>query len=145
MKTWMTLLLLCWMPAAFAQSASSVHFLGVEIYIDSREQPLAAYQLEFWATNAAVKIVGVEGGESPAFKEAPYYDPRAIQHERVIIAAFSTDSPGKLPKGKTRVATIHLQVTGDSNPDYRLKLEAAADNQGRRISGEATFEKGKGL
>ena len=53
---------------------------------------LAAYQIEFSVTNILTKIVGIEGGQHPAFREPPFYDPKAMQQERVIIAAFSTDN-----------------------------------------------------
>ena len=72
-----------------------------------------------------------------------FYDPKAIQHERVIIAAFNTDSGDKLPKGKTRVATIHLQITGERKPDYFVKLETAATLEGRRIAVETTYAERK--
>jgi hypothetical protein len=123
-----------------AQNATnnSIHFQAVDIFVDANDIPLAAYQLEFKATNGNVKIVGIEGGEHPAFKEAPYYDPKAMQQERVIIAAFSTDA--NLPNGKTRVATIHLQIIGDQSPGYSVKLAVAADAGGNKTSAEATFE-----
>ena len=118
-------------------------FRAVDIYLDSKSAPLAAYQLEFAATNGAVKIVGIEGGEHRAFREAPFYDPKAIQLERVIIAAFSTEPAAKLPTGKTKVATIHIQITGLQEPAFELKLQAAADSQGNKISVEASFEEQK--
>jgi hypothetical protein len=115
----------------------------VNIYLDSKSAPLAAYQLEFVATNGAVKIVGIEGGEHAAFNEAPFYDPKAIQRERVIIAAFSTETAAKLPTGKTRVATIHIQITGSEEPAFELKLQTAADSQGNKVLVEASFEEAK--
>ena len=118
-------------------------FRAVDIYVDSKGAPLAAYQLEFSATNGVVKIVGVEGGEHPAFREAPFYDPKAIQQERVIIAAFSTASRDQLPAGKTRVATIHLQITGSEEARFELKLHTAGDAQGNRIQATASFEERK--
>ncbi len=118
-------------------------FRAVDIYLDSKSAPLAAYQLEFAATNGVVKIVGVEGGKDPVFHEAPFYDPKAIQQERVIIAAFSTEPAAKLPTGKTKVATIHIQITGLQEPAFELKLQAAADSQGNKISVEASFEEQK--
>src|SRR5437870_361679 len=117
----------------------SVRFQAVDVFIDSKETPLAAYQLEFSVKNGDAKVVGVEGGEHSAFKDAPFYDPKAIQHERVIIAAFNTTSADKLPKGKTRVATIHLQITGEQNPEYFVKLETAATLEGRKIVVETTY------
>ena len=124
---------------------AAVQFRAVDIYVDSKEQPLAAYQLEFSVTNApsTAKIVGIEGGDSPAFSEPPFYDPQAMQHERVIIAAFSTNAVSILPKGKTRVATIHLQTARAVEPKFALKLETAADSDGNRIPAEAGIEERK--
>jgi hypothetical protein len=98
-----------------------VRFAPLYIYIDSGSKSLAAYQFELKATAGQVKIVGVEGGSPEAFKEAPYYDPAALQDNRIIIAAFST--AGNLPKGRTRVATIHLQIIGQVEPQSELKLK----------------------
>ncbi len=126
-----------------AQPAPADRFQPVNIFIDSRDEPLAAYQLEFSVKSGNAKVVGVEGGEHPAFKEAPYYDPKAIQQERVIIAAFSTSAADKLPKGKTRVATIHLQIASEQKPEFNLKLETAATVNGQNIPVEGTFEERK--
>jgi hypothetical protein len=109
-------------------------FCAVDIYLDSGSTPLAAYQLEFSATNRMAKIVGIEGGEPVAFRNAPFYDPKALQHERVIVAAFSTLSASQLPAGKCRVATIHLQIPTGMEPGFTVKLRTAADAQGRKIS-----------
>ena len=95
--------------------------------------------MEFSAPPGAAQVVGVEGGEHAAFKEAPYYDPQAMQQERVIIAAFSTSPAGQLPQGKTRVATIHLQTISEAQPSFTLRLEAAGNSQGERIAAQASF------
>jgi hypothetical protein len=118
-----------------------VRFAPLHIYIDSGSKSLAAYQFELKATAGQIKIVGVEGGRHEAFKEAPYYDPAALQNDRIIIAAFST--AGNLPKGRTRVATIHLQIIGHVEPQYELKLIVAGDADGKEIPAEITFEKGE--
>jgi len=118
-------------------------FRTIDIFIDSRSTPLAAYQVEFEATNGVVKIVGIEGGEPEAFRHPPVYDPKAIQRDRVIIASFSTATASTLPRGKTRVATIHIQVSGDQEPKFEIKLQTAGDSQGHKISAQATFEERK--
>lgn len=118
---------------------NTLRFRTVDIFVDSTNKPLAAYQLEFTAS-AGAKIVGIEGGEHAAFREAPFYDPKAIQHERVIIGAFSTATADKLPTGKTRVATIHLQTTDEHPPRYEVRLKTAATVDGRKISAQASAE-----
>jgi len=121
-------------------NTESVRFRAVDIYLDSKGKPLAAYQLEFSVTNGNAKIVGIEGGEHPAFTEPPFYDAKAMQHERVILAAFSTEASDKLPSGKTRVATIHLQLSAASEPEFELKLQTAAEGNGNKITADANAD-----
>ena len=125
---------------AFAISAQA-QFQAIDIFVDSRQQPLAAYQLEFSAAKKKqLRIVGIEGGEHSAFTNAPYYDPKAMQRERVVLGAFSTAKD--LPTGKTRVAIIHVQVL-DSAVEYRLKLQTAANAEGEEISVHTSFRERK--
>jgi len=121
------------------KAAGTPRFHAVGIFVDSTNQPLAAYQLEF-AAPAGAKIVGIEGGEHAAFKEAPFYDAKAMQHERVIIGAFSTAAADKLPTGRTRVATIHLQTTNQPTARYEVQVKAAATVGGKKISVHANAE-----
>jgi len=118
-----------------------VRFAPVQVYLDSGDKPLAAYQFELRARTGQIKIVGVEGGEHPAFQEAPYYDPAALMNDRIIIAAFNTGSD--LPHGRTRVATIHLQILGTAEPQYELKLIVAADQEGEKIPAELNLQTGE--
>jgi hypothetical protein len=139
--TFIALLLICLGASGQTPATNTVNvrFVAVDIYVDSKDKPLAAYQLEFFATNGAARIVGIEGGEHPVFREAPHYDPKAMQHDRVILAAFSTEPAGKLPTGKTRVATIHLQLNGPLKPQFELKLEVAANLGGNKIRVETSL------
>jgi hypothetical protein len=141
----------------YPTSRAGVRFAPLHIYLDSGERPLAAFQFELVCSvpvraseeNASrrhyerqVKIVGVEGGSHEVFsKTPPYYDPAALAKDRIIIAAFSTQRD--LPNGRTRVATIHLQILGDAQPQYELKLMVAADADGKEIPAEISFEKGE--
>ena len=120
-----------------AQDEPRVRFSPLHIYIDSGSRSLAAYQFELKATAGQIKIVGVEGGENKAFNEAPYYDPAALAKSRIIIAAFNTGDD--LPKGRTRVATIHLQIIGETKPEYKLKLTIAADANGNEIPAKISY------
>lgn len=121
----------------------AVHFRTVDIFVDAHGRSLAAYQIEFRAKSGNVKIVGIEGGESPVFKQPPYYDPKAMQQERVIIAAFSTEAETKLSRSKTRVASIQVQITGEQPPDYVVTLTVAADGDGKKIRAEVTVAERK--
>ena len=146
-RAWIVILLCALAAPLFAQQPSvqepGVRFRAVDIFIDSTNAPLAAYQIEFAVTNGAAKIVGIEGGAAPAFHEPPFYDPKALQRERAILAAFSTDAANKLPSGKTRVATIHLQVSGSASPQFEIKLVTAADASGNKIPAAASVEERK--
>ena len=127
--------------ADYAVNQPKVRFAPLHIYLDSGNKPLAAYQFELKAAAGQIKIVGVEGGQHKAFEEAPYYDRAALTNDRIIIAAFNTGS--ELPKERTRIATIHLQIIGDAEPDYELKLTVAADTDANEIPAKISFEKGE--
>lgn len=110
----------------------NVRFAAIDILIDPQGEPLAAYQFELIAPSDTVTLVGVEGGEHPAFAKAPYYDPRALQHHRILIAGLSTDT--SLPNGKTRVARVHVQIRGNLQPDYTVKLIVAGNREAKAIA-----------
>ena len=135
--------LLAYVPARGPKyvSGQKVRFAPVHIYLDSGGKALAAYQFELKAGTGQIKIVGVEGGAHPAFHEAPYYDPAALMNDRIIIAAFNTGHD--LPQGRTRIATIHLQILGDAEPQYELKLVTAADPEGENLPARLTLETGE--
>src|SRR5512146_2235112 len=135
--------LLARIPAGESRKPSEqkVRFVPVHVYLDPGGKPLAAYQFELKARTGQIKIVGVEGGEHPAFQEAPYYDPAALMNDRIIVAAFNTGSD--LPHGRTRIATMHLQILGDAEPQYELKLIVAADPEGENLPAKLTLETGE--
>lgn len=151
MKNMMLMILtsVCVMVPVLAQQSEQdiriaepkVRFAPLHIYLDSGNKPFAAFQFELKAAFGQIKIVGVEGGQHEAFKEAPYYDPAALANDRIIIAAFNTGRD--LPKGRTRIATLHLQIIGDIEPEYELKLTVAADADGKEIPAKISFEKGE--
>jgi hypothetical protein len=134
------LLLLALSGNAQQSTTNNVRLLAVDIYVDSKGKPLAAYQLEFAATNGNPKIVGIEGGEHPAFRDPPHYDPKAMQQERVIIAAFSTMPESQLPSGRVRVATIHVQFAGHGNPQLAANVNVIADARGNTVNAVTDFQ-----
>jgi hypothetical protein len=120
-------------------ASAQMRFVAMDLVIDPQGEPLAAYQVEITAMNGA-KIVGVEGGEHPEFRKAPYYDPKGIQHERLIVAAFSTADAGKLPNTPTRVLTIHIECEGE--PKLETNLKVAANARGQKIIAKAVLIEG---
>jgi hypothetical protein len=141
----MILITLCALPAAaqdweqVQKPRKTVRFVMVDVIVDSGNKTLAAYQIEVTDPTGRAKIVGIEGGTHPAFaKRPPYYDAAALNKGRVIVAAYTTAK--KLPSGKTRVARLHMQITGDGDIDYTLKLHTAASAKGEKIAATVTTE-----
>lgn len=125
---------------AYSQTTQpATRFATLDILVDPQGKPLGAYQIEFRATRGDVKLVGVEGGASEAYRKAPYYDPKALQQSRIVIAAYSTDS--SLPTTKTRVARLHVQIRGAEAPEYELKLVVAGDADAKPIEAKASYER----
>ncbi len=121
---------------ASSAPAADVRFQTVDVTIDTKGQPLAAYQLEFLADVNRVKLVGVEGGDHAAFRDPPYYDPAALSQHRVILAAFITSAD--LPRTPTRVARLHVQVTGTGEPHWSAKLIVASSDKADSIPAEGS-------
>jgi hypothetical protein len=120
------------LPAKTNQPPAGIHFFGMDLWVDSGNEALAAYQVEITYNHSAVKIVGLEGGQAGSYTNAPYYDQKGFESGRIIVAAFTTDKDA--PMGRTRVATIHIAVERNAAPDLTCKLMAAAKSGGQRIS-----------
>ena len=86
----------------------------------------------------ALSLMSRVAGEHAAFRQPPYYDTRALIGERVVVAAFSTADA--LPQGRTRVARLHVQVSGDKNPEYVATLHTAAGPSGAVFPATVTVE-----
>lgn len=114
-----------------AEQAGGVRFATVEILIETGAEPLAAWQLEWSDLSGRASLVGIEGGEHRAFAEPARYDPQALAGGRVVLAAFSLAE--ELPVGRTRVASLHLEVSGAGPVPGTCRLVAAADAEGREL------------
>jgi hypothetical protein len=125
------------MPAA---QTTDPHFDTVDLFVDSAKQQLGAWEMEFKATTGQVEIVGIERGDNPDFRDPPYYDPAALSSNRIIVGAFNTTND--LPAGKTRVARLHLHITGAQKPVYAVNLVVAGDKEGKPIAAQASFSEG---
>jgi hypothetical protein len=122
------------------QVEPSVRFTWVDAYIDPHGKPLAAYQFELTARGPGVTLVGVEGGEHPAYAEPPYYDPRANLQNRIVIAAFNTGDD--LPRARTRVARIMIRETGNAKATYTAKLDVAASIDSKPLNATISVSEG---
>ena len=121
---------------AVALEPAAVRFEVVDVYVDTKDKPLAAYQFTLHAGGAEVRLVSLEGGDHPAFAAPPFYDKKALMTERVIVAAFSTNA--ELPSGRVRVCRLHVQVTGNAAVHYTADLQAAADAAGSAIDAQVS-------
>ncbi|HEV8291726.1 MAG TPA: hypothetical protein VGP94_07365 [Tepidisphaeraceae bacterium] len=124
--------------AALAQTPS--RFGTVDLFVDSAKQQLGAWQMEFKATAGQIEIVGIERGDNPNFHDPPYYDPAALKSNRIVVGAFNISN--QLPVGKTRVARLHLHISGTQNPIYAVNLVVAGDRDGKPITAVASFSEG---
>lgn len=126
---------------AVAQPAA-VRFAAVNVYVESPE-PLAAWQFELTDKNGSMTVVGVENGESAAFPQAPYYDLDAVRDDRadrIVVANFSLAARNELPVGRTRIATVHVRLSGSQAPDFDLQLIAAGNIDGLAIPADVNLE-----
>ena len=112
---------------------SAPRFVPVEVYLESPE-PVAAWQFELADRAGAMKVVGIERGGHDAFPHAPYYDRDALASgtaPRIVVADYSLLLGGALPRGRFRLATLHLMLEGE--PDFALRLVTATTPDGAPI------------
>ncbi len=137
--------------AAYSTTATTTEFFAVDVYVDSGDAALGAYQVRIEpaaGAGARLKVVGIEGsdpargGGAEAFAEPPFYDPAAMMHERVVIAALSTREKSALPTGRVRVARIHFMLEDAGTDEWfdalallHAELQAAGNERGERIRG----------
>jgi hypothetical protein len=122
-------------------AANSPRFAFVDAFVDSKDQPLAAYQFELTAQGPGVTLVGVEGGDAPAFADPPYYDSKANVQNRIVIAAFNTGA--NLPRGRTRVARVMVRLSGAAPAKWSAKLDVAASSDAKSINANIDVVQGE--
>lgn len=149
-----------------ADGPNRTRFIAMDLLVDPRGEPLAAWQVQVRFA-PGVSIVGIEGGgevgraqpvrppdegaigllqpapgpgrpDGPApFAEPPVYDPRAIDNDRVILAAYSLAGADRLPTVRSRVARLHLRVPAGLDDAgaaaHELKVIAAGNVRAERI------------
>ena len=94
-----------------------------------------------------MKVVGVENGESAAWSDAPYFDREAVNlglADRIIVADYSLAPAGELPDDRTRIATIHIQLSGQAEAEFDLRLIAATNTDGTKLDAEISIEQQNG-
>lgn len=114
-------------------------FAAFDVFVDSGDKTLGAWQFEWLVRGGGARIVGVEGGEHATFAKAPHYDAAALQGGRILVAAYSTDR--ELPRGRTRVARVHLMIDAGVAPEFAVQLQASADGEGAALSATVAWQK----
>ena len=115
-----------------ANAADEPRFASVDVYLDSAE-PVAAWQFELSDKRRSMKVVGVENGDSAAYPRAPYYDREAVRlgtADRIIVADYSVVDTSELPTGYTRIATVHIMLSGSDDADLEITLITAVGADG---------------
>lgn len=110
----------------------AARFTTLDVFVEPAGKPVAAFQIQLQFEDGTT-VVGVEGGEHAEFKKAPYYDPKAIQKDRIIVAAFSVAAPNDLPKTRTRLLTLHLQTPSEKPVAFKIKKQLVSDHTGKTI------------
>lgn len=139
LKWLLAVLLLGFTASALPKSQdAAVTFAAFDVFADSGNRTLGAWQFEWLVRRGQARIVGVEGGDG-VFATAPYYDLAALQSGRIVVAAFSTATP--LPQGKVRIARLHLQIDGGEVPQFAVQPQACADGAGATIEVAMSWQK----
>lgn len=125
-----------------ANAADELRFASVDVYLDGGE-PVAAWQFELSDKRRSMKVVGVENGDSAAYPRAPYYDREAVRlgtADRIIVADYSVADASELPTGRTRIATVHVVLSGSDDADLEIKLITAVRSDGTAIDAALGLE-----
>jgi hypothetical protein len=118
-------------------AGAAMRFAALDVVIDAGKGELGCYQVEVNALEG-VKVVGIEGGDG-IFGVPPFYDPEAlVDGERIVVASFSTEAPGQLPRGRVRVARVHVTAPVGMDDAALLKMPSrlvvATDGDGKTIA-----------
>ncbi|MBK8979494.1 MAG: hypothetical protein IPM29_26640 [Planctomycetes bacterium] len=118
------------LPDATARGrAQQPTFASLDVFADVGAQDLAGWQAEL--VLAAGLVVGIEGGDPAAFRDAPRYDPAALHGGRVILAALAQGQ--EFPSGRVRVARVHVMEQGGDGARWDVRNAVATNVRGERI------------
>lgn len=109
-------------------AGQDARFRAVDVFVNAGDEAVAAWQVELPETKGRL-VVGVEGGDG-IWSDPPWYDPAALRGGRIVLAAFRT---ADVPRGRVRVARLHLQESGEGAP-FDAKLTVAARPGGDRVA-----------
>ena len=103
-------------------------------------EAVAAWQVQVDCPDPEALLVGVENGDADAFPDAPHHDPAALQGRRIILADYSTAARESLPRGRIRLATLHVERPAGMRPGLTVSDPLFATHDGARIQASVTLE-----
>jgi len=119
-------------PAGEVASKPAIRFTYVDVHIDSKDEPWprtsSSWPPRRRREDRRYRGRRARGLQGPAVLRLGRDEPGSCHHRGVQ----HRQGPAK---GKTRVARVHVQVTGEQKPEYVLKLEVAASSEAQPISG----------
>ena len=127
---------------SLAAQPEAGRFAAVDVFVMS-DAPVAAWQVELTERSGAMQLVGIERGDDATFRDPPFYDRAMLERaatDRIVLASFSLSDAERLPRGRVRIARVHVRTTGAAEPDYDLRLVAAGAADGQPIAAELSFE-----
>lgn len=115
-------------------------FSVLRLEIDPSGAELSGWQLRADFGKSDARIVGIEGGASPAFTAPPYYDPRALNGGEIVLAALARGQ--ELPTGRTTVAVLHVEHDPSGLPPLEVSELIAVGADGDEIEAAVIQENG---
>ena len=118
------------------------YFATVDLFVVS-DTPVAAWQVEISERRGAMQIVGIERGDDSTFRDPPFYDRATVERgatDRVVLASFSLSDAAQLPRGRVRIARVHVRAIGAAQPDYEARLVAAGTADGQPLDAQLDIE-----
>jgi len=126
---------------SLAAQPQAGRFTTVDVFVVS-DTPVAAWQVELAERGGAMQIVGIERGDDATFRDPPFYD-RVVERaatDRIVLASFSLSGADQLPRGRVRIARLHVRTVGAAQPDYEARLITAGTAAGEPIAAQLSLE-----
>lgn len=126
---------------SLAAQPQAGRFMTVDVFVVSAT-PVAAWQVEVAERGGAMRIVGIERGDDATFRDPPFYDGIVERGatDRIVLASFSLSGADQLPRGRVRIARLHVRTVGLAQPDYEARLIAAGTAAGEPIAAQLSLE-----
>ncbi len=114
----------------------------VDLWIDSADRKLGAYQLRLTFDPAASAIEEIGGGAEP-FDARPLTNAAGLTGGEAVLAGQidPARAAGRIPNGLIRVATLRFKLVSGRSTAISVKLDSLFDPDGRLIEGKAILSR----